>query len=172
MRPRVNGMLESIGGLTLTAVASEAGGEGIYELDEESRLVVEAADGEQAVRTIYVGKGAPSHRHTYVKLTDDGPIYHAREMLRSKFEKEVDQLRDKQVLEINDDISEITLTEGGETIHLVRSEASASEEAAGTEGGRRRRSRCRRGGVAHGRRKRCQEGQGRPDHQDPFRPEM
>lgn len=133
---QVDGMLELVTGLTLTAMASEAGNDQLYELDESARIEVEAGKGDDVLRRVYVGKTAPSQRHTFVKLDNDQRIYHARENMRSPFQKDAETLRDKQVMQIEDDITEVILTEGQESLHVVKSDVPPAPEtdASATDG--------------------------------------
>ncbi len=126
-------MLEAIGGVRLTALASSSENYAVYDLDEGERIQVAAFKGEELLLSIGVGKAAPSHRHTFVKLTDDSRVYHAEKNLRSSFDKDVSNLRDKQVLKIDEEISEIILTSGGKSLHVLRATAPAEQEAAGEE---------------------------------------
>lgn len=130
----VDGMLEVIGGLRLTALASAAGNESVYDLDESGRIEVTALKGEGPVMRFRVGKPAPSHRHTFVQVEDDSRIYHAEKNFRSRFEKDLSVLRDKQVLKIEEEISEIILTTGKESMHILRTTAPVGRAQDQAEG--------------------------------------
>ncbi len=128
---QIEGMLDLLGELTVTAVASEAGNDPIYELDPERRIDVEAFDGDRTVRRVFIGKAAPTGRHTFVKLEGDDRIYHARENLRTRFDKDADKLRDKQVMKIDEDINELFLAEGGKHLLIVKNVTSGEAEQGG-----------------------------------------
>ncbi len=130
----VDRMLEAIGGVRLTALASASENYAVYDLDEEDRVQVSAFNGEDLLLSLGVGKTAPSHRHTFVKLADDPRVYHAESNLRSAFDKGVSALRDKQVLKIDEEVSEIVLASGGKSLHILRAPAQAGEDAAGEQG--------------------------------------
>ncbi len=119
----VDRMLEIISGLRLTAMASEAENYTVYDLDEADRVEVTAFKGDDPLLALDVGKAAPSRRHTFVKLKDDKRIYHAEKNFRSYFDKDVSSLRDKQVLKIDEEISEMILTAGKKSLHILRATA-------------------------------------------------
>ncbi|TNF53296.1 DUF4340 domain-containing protein, partial [bacterium] len=108
----VQSMLDSISTLSLTALASESGNYTPYELDEKNRIEVTAFREENPFRRISIGKTASSFRHTFVKLADDHRVFHAAGNLRSSFDKTVSGLRDKEVLKIDDEITELILRKG------------------------------------------------------------
>ena len=124
----VDSMLEIIGNLRLTALASSSDNDSVYDLDEKGGIQVTAFKGEEPVMRFRVGKPAPTHRHTFVKLEGDSRIYHGEGNFRSRFEKEVSSLRDKQVLKIDEEISEIILSAGKESMHILRATASGEPE--------------------------------------------
>jgi hypothetical protein len=114
-------LLDEISGLTLTALASESRNYSLYELDDARRIDVEILGGDKTLRKVWVGKTAPSSRHTFVKLDDDPRVYHASGNLKSTFDKKASDLRDKKVLSIDEEITEITLKEGNKEMILVKS---------------------------------------------------
>ena len=118
-------MLETIGGLRLTAMASASENYAVYGLQEGECVQVTAFKGEDLLLSIGIGKAAPSHRHTFVKLTDDSRVYHAEKNLRNSFDKEASALRDKQVMKIDEEVSEIILTAGKKNLHILRATARA-----------------------------------------------
>ncbi len=98
---RVKPMVEAIRNLTLTALVSEAGNDHRYDLDDEKRIRVRAFTGDKEIRTVDIGKAAPSHQHTFIKPAGDNRVFHARENLRSRFERGRSDLMDKTVLTLN-----------------------------------------------------------------------
>ena len=113
-------MLDTIAGLRLTAMASTSENYAVYDLQEGEGVQVTAFKGEDLLLSIVIGKAAPSHRHTFVKLADDSRVYHAEKNLRNSFDKETSDLRDKQVMKIDEEISEIILTAGKKSLHILR----------------------------------------------------
>ncbi len=91
-------MLETIAALKLTALISESKNYVRYDLNEAKNISVKAWDGNTLKRSFDIGKTAPTYQHTFVKLGDDPNVYHARGYFRTKFDKSVDDLRDRQVL--------------------------------------------------------------------------
>jgi uncharacterized lipoprotein YmbA len=132
----VDRMLEIIESLRLTAMASASENYSRYDLNDAERIQVAAFEGEDLLVSVSVGKAAPSHRHTFVKLTDDKRIYHAEKNFRSHFDKDVSALRDRQVLKIDEQVSEIILTTGEQSLHILRAKApvEVSPDQGQTEG--------------------------------------
>ena len=114
-------LLGEISGLTLTALASESSNYSLYELDDARRIDVEILGGDETLRKVWIGKTAPSARHTFVKLDDDPRVFHASGNLKSTFDKKASDLRDKKVLSIDEEITEITVKEGDNEMILVKS---------------------------------------------------
>jgi hypothetical protein len=95
---KVDAMLDVISGLTLTALVSESANYGLYDLDNDHKIDVQAMEGDKQVRDFDIGKAASSHQHTFIKFPDDKRVYHARENFKSKFDVTTDALRDLTVL--------------------------------------------------------------------------
>lgn len=108
-RTSVDQMLESIGSLTLSALVSESKNYFIYDLDEENRIEVEAYQKDKVLRRINIGKPALSHRHTFVKLDNDHRVYHCQGNITNLFTKTISELRNKEVMSIDEEITELTL---------------------------------------------------------------
>ncbi len=123
----VDKMVETLADLSLTALVSESKNYLIYELDEEKKISVQAFQGDDLVRSLDIGKSAPSRGHTFVKLADDDRVYHAAENFRDRFDKDIAALRDKQVLKIEDrdSITEMILASTTESLHIVRAPVPA-----------------------------------------------
>ena len=130
----VEDMLKEISGLTLTALASESKNYSLYELDEDHVIEVDAYEDGTQVRRIKVGKTASSYRHTFVMVDDDPRVFHAAGNLRSAFDRNVPDLRDKTVMSFKDEIAEVSLKKGKEELRLLRT-APVSEEVSGKAGG-------------------------------------
>ena len=96
---QVERMLKSVAELTVTALVSETQNYARYDLDADRRIDVQAYEGNQLVRRFMVGKAASTFRHTHVLLGEDKNVYHAAGSFRWEFDKPVDDLRDKKVLD-------------------------------------------------------------------------
>jgi hypothetical protein len=96
-KDRVNGILETIEGLTVTALISESKSYQRYQLDDANRITVKAWAGDALKREFSIGKPVPASRHTFIKLPDNESVFHARGNFKSRFDKTVDTLRDKKV---------------------------------------------------------------------------
>lgn len=122
---QVESMLDVLEKLSLTALVSESKNYERYNLDEENKVIVKAWSGDTLRRELEIGKAATTFQHTFVKLSDDHRVYQARGNFRSKFDMNVDNLRDKTVLAFDArDIQEIRLSKGEQSIVFTRREIS------------------------------------------------
>ncbi len=118
---KVEDMLDTIAGLTLTELAAEKEDYLRYELDQENRLNIKAFQGETLVREFDIGKTPSTYRHTFVRIADDTRVYYARDSFRSRFDSEVKDLRNKAVLSFDkNEISEISITQAGTTLVFTK----------------------------------------------------
>ncbi len=122
----VDKIVDTISGLTLTALASESRNYAIYDLGEKGRVQVEAYKGDEPSRKITAGKNTPTNRQTFVMIDDDHRVYHSKGPIRKDFDLTVSGLRDKRVMSFNDEISEIILKKDKDEIKIVRAAAPVS----------------------------------------------
>ena len=136
-RDRVTDMLETLKGLTVTALVSESRSYSRYDLGEDKKITVRAWTGDTLAREFELGKSATSYQHTFVKLAGDDRIYHAQGNLRSKFDQTMDNLRDKTVLSFDlEEIQEILITKGGKGIALALTQQPAEVNTGEAAGGK------------------------------------
>jgi hypothetical protein len=115
-------ILTAVAGLKLSAVVAESKSYALYELDEERNVHVRAWVQDRLQRDFYVGKIAPSFRHTFVRLEGDERVFHAIDAIRDRFVRSLDDMRDKSVLAFNPaEITEIKLVRDGRELRLKRS---------------------------------------------------
>lgn len=125
-------MLDTVSGLTLTALVSASGNFALYELDEAQKANVKAWQNDQLKRDIDVGKAAPSFRHTFVRIAGDDRVYHGRDNFSFRFRTRIEDLRDKTVLAFDrQEIQEIRIAQGETRLTLVRAPAPAETPPAG-----------------------------------------
>lgn len=126
----VNQMLDTLKGIQLSALVSEAKDLVRYELDDPHAVKVKALAGNEVVRTLVIGKTAPSYNHTFVYLSDkDRTVYQANGNFNDKFDKPAADFRDKQVLAFDpDSMKKITLEKQGKTVTLVKAPAPEKQE--------------------------------------------
>jgi hypothetical protein len=133
----VQEMLEALTGLTLTALVAESKNYSLYELDDEHKIHVRAWQDDQLRREVDIGKTAPSFRHTFVRLTGDDRVYHARDNFRSRFAGMPEDLRDKTVLAFKPpDISEVRIASGNAEATFTREQGADPGAQAPAEPGR------------------------------------
>jgi hypothetical protein len=122
-KAQVERMLKSVAELTVTALVSETQSYARYDLDADRRIEVKAYEGDQLVRRFMVGKAASTFRHTHVLLGEDKNVYHAAGSFRWEFDKPVDDLRDKKVLDFERGmITEITIETGDKQLVIAKQE--------------------------------------------------
>ncbi len=118
---KVKNMLETIENLNLTVLVSESKNFERYDLNKEKKINIKAWSNDTLSREFEVGKVATSYRHTFIKIAGDDRVYHSRDNFRGKFDKTVDDLRDKNVLSFEQiEIQEIRITKDGESMVLSR----------------------------------------------------
>ena len=121
---KVKNMLDIMEKLTLTALVSESKSYNRYNLDDDNKITVKAFDKDKLKIEFDIGKAASSFRHTFVKIAGDERVFHARGSFRGKFDKTVDDLRDKTVLAFKlNEIDEIYITNGNKEISFSRTKS-------------------------------------------------
>lgn len=127
---KINGMLDVIEKLSLTALVSESKNYNIYDLGDDKKITVKAWSSDGSLkREFQLGKPAKSYRHTHVRLPQDDRIYHASTNFRPKFDQTEDDLRDKTVLSFDKkDIKKITFIKQGKTYEFEKNEPEKTDD--------------------------------------------
>lgn len=126
---RIKDILETIDSLKLTALISESKNYVRYDLNEAKKITVKAWSGKSLLREFDIGKTAPTYQHTFVKLADDPNVYHARGYFRTRFDKSVDDFRDKAVLSFNKvEIKEVDIVNNNDKYIVLRKAAAAGDK--------------------------------------------
>jgi hypothetical protein len=127
-------MLNAIRNLNITALVSESGNYSRYELDDTRKISVKAWAGDTLKRDFMIGKPASTYRHTHVRVADHAGVYHAEGNFRDDFDLDIDQLRDKQVLQFETDtIREIHITREKEKFLITQTTQQAQSSAGDDE---------------------------------------
>lgn len=100
---KIESILKHLVNLELTAIVSESGNYGRYQMDQARAIRVAAFAGRKRVLSFSIGKTASTGHHTFVRLENKKPVYHARGRLRSVFAPDLDKLRDRAVLAFDKD---------------------------------------------------------------------
>ncbi len=125
---KVQQMIDTIEGLALTELISTSGDAVRYDLTDDKKIAVKAFAGDSPQREFDIGKTAPSFRHTFVRISGNPNVYNARDNFRSKFDLQVSDLRDKQVLSFSaSEIQQLRLTKGADSRVLERKAAPLAE---------------------------------------------
>lgn len=131
---KINNMLSTLDGLTLTALVSESVAYARYDLTDEKKITVKAWAGDRLVRSLDIGKAADTYQHTFVRISDNTNVYHAQDNFRRTFDQTVEALRDKTVLSFNTpDIQEIQISFGGEMVTVALKEVPVEIETPSDE---------------------------------------
>jgi hypothetical protein len=123
-------MLHAVQKLNITALVSESGNYSRYELDDARKISVKVWAGDTLKRAFMIGKPASTYRHTHVRVADHEGVYHAEGNFRSDFDLDIDQLRDKQVLQFETDtIREIHITREQDRLLITQTTQQAQSTA-------------------------------------------
>jgi len=116
--------------IKLSALVSEAKDLARYELDDTHAVKVKALADKKVLRSVIIGKTAPSNNHTFIYLDDkDRTVYQANGNFKNQFDKAVADFRDKKVLGFDSDsVKKVTLDKQGKTITLVKAPAPKKPE--------------------------------------------
>lgn len=109
-------MEEGLANFKLTAIVSESAADyARYELDDAKKVAVKAYTGEIKVLDLDLGSAVLGNfRHNYVKMAGNPNVYHGRGNLRTFFDTNEFELRQKQVFNFDHSaIDKIVLTMGG-----------------------------------------------------------
>jgi len=111
--------------IKLSALVSEAKDLARYELDDTHALKVKALADKKELRSVVIGKTAPSNNHTFIYLDDkDRTVYQANGNFKNQFDKTAADFRNKTVLGFDlDSVKKVTLDKQGKTVTLVKAPA-------------------------------------------------
>jgi len=121
----INEILNTLKEIKLSALVSEAKDLSRYELDDPHAVKVNALAGNEVLRSLVIGKTAPSYNHTFIYLDDkDRTVYQANGNFKNQFDKPAADFRDKKVLAFDrDSMKKITLEKQGKTVTIVKAPA-------------------------------------------------
>jgi hypothetical protein len=126
---KVDNMIKAAVNFEVTALVSESINYDRYDLTEDKKVRVRAYADKETLRDFDIGRQAPTHRHTFVKLTDDPKVYHASGGIDTTFDQTVDELRDKTVIAYQkDDIATVIISKEGQTLTLSKKEVAVPSQ--------------------------------------------
>ena len=130
---KVQEMLEIIKRPVLATMVSESENYARYGLEKDKKIIVEAFKNGTPERVFEIGDTTDDKRQTFIKISDDHRVFHSLNNIRSAFETEIDDLRDKSILSFDkEEITEISITKGDQVLRLVLN--PAPQEKSGEEG--------------------------------------
>ena len=116
---KIKDILNVIENLKVTALVSESKNYVRYDLNPDKKINVKAWRGKSLIREFDIGKAAATFQHTFVKLAKDPNVYHARKDFRQKFDRTVEDLRDRTVLSfVQKDLREIKIARDEKAVAL------------------------------------------------------
>lgn len=114
-------MTNALKDFKITALISEARAYNRYGLSDNKKYVIKAFAGDDLKRHFELGKQSPSFNQAFIKLVNDHRVYQSGQNLRRIFEKDLDDLRNKSIFSVAaTDVTELSVTKGGATIHFKR----------------------------------------------------
>jgi len=87
-------------GLKITDLASKNQNYRSYDLTSKKKINVKLFSKNKLVREFDIGKTAPTYSHTFIKLKNNNSVYYAKGNFKNNFDKTLDDLRDKKVMEL------------------------------------------------------------------------
>lgn len=127
---RVRDILNTIETLSITDLVSVSKVYDKFELGNDTRIGVTAFQEDTVVRRFYVGSSARTSQHTYITVPDDARVFHARGNLRSTFDRDREDLRDKLVLSFESStITEIEIKKDSGSLRLIRTVGADNTQA-------------------------------------------
>jgi hypothetical protein len=133
---KVRNMVQATADLKITALVSESGNYDRYDLTENKKTTVRAYAGTAVLRSFDIGRGAPTNRHSFVRLDGDPKVYHARGHIHETFDATVDELRDETVLEIEQaEVNALVIEKAGRQLAIVKKETPVQKESDAKETG-------------------------------------
>ena len=104
-----------------------------YDLTKLKKINVKLFSKGKLLREFDIGKTAPTYSHTFVKLKNNKNVYYAKNNFRSDFDKSIDDLRDKKIIEITKGIiSDIKITKNNKSIVFIKSQEMNKKKSTGT----------------------------------------
>lgn len=120
---KVKNMLKAAEDLQITALVSESANYERYDLSDDKRTTVKLSAGDTLQREFEIGRAAPTFQHTFVKLTGDANVYHAKGSLNNTFNIDQENLRDRIVLTYDQAaVTSIDLQKGDQMVTLLKKE--------------------------------------------------
>jgi hypothetical protein len=131
----IDSMIANVADVTINALISDKKAYERYNLDDANKIAVSAFAGDKLARQYDIGKPSETSSFTFIKLADNPNIYSAKGNIRTVFDKKVDDMRDKLVMNFaKETITAFILETGGKTI-TIRQELNKIDPAATPEAG-------------------------------------
>lgn len=125
----VQNMFDALKTFQLTTLVSQKKDLQRYELDEKKHVHIKLLENSKTIFEFTIGKLAPSFNHTFVMLSNDTNIYHAKGSFRGDFNQSLDDFRDKKVLEFHEkSIKQFSIEKNEKSKTLISKEKKSEEK--------------------------------------------
>ena len=121
---KINKLLDAVEEVVPVDLVSQAGSHSRYDLDDETKIVLKAWNGDRLIREIDFGKLSTSGNYNYVLFPGDKNVYTLRGNLSTTLESPADDFRDKKIFQLNrNDIIKLAYSDpaGGLSTVLTKS---------------------------------------------------
>ncbi len=126
---KIKSMLFEIEEITITDLVSESKAYNRYQLGDEDKITARAWAQDKLKRELDIGKEAATFQHTYIRLPGNPNVYHARGDFRRKFDQDITDLRDREVLAFDPDaLRHIRITVGPDTLEMKLKELPPADK--------------------------------------------
>jgi hypothetical protein len=130
---KVESMLKVIEEFKLETLVSEKESDHLFDLTDDKKSVIKVWADDTLKLDFEMGRPAPSWNHTFVRMTGDIRVYHAKGNFKTTFDQTVDKIRDKTALSFDqNEIERVEIIKGKETLVLTKKtiapEATDQEE--------------------------------------------
>jgi len=120
-RKKIDYILNDISNLKLVSLVSKGNNYERYLLDRENKINISIWEKQSKIFAFSIGKLSPNYTSTYITLENKPAIYLAQGNLKTTFDTDIEDLRDKHVLVFNvNDINKIKINFKGENLILTK----------------------------------------------------
>jgi hypothetical protein len=149
---QVDRILDAIVAFTLTDMVSQTKSYDRFDLTDDKKTTVRVFSGDKLKFAFDMGSIAGTRQHTFVRISGDDRVYHARGNLRDRFTADMDDVRDKTVMMFNpNEIREVRLGHLKEALIITRvqvPESPAGDAAPGERDPDQEKSKPREKGIS------------------------
>ena len=118
---KVESMLKVIEEFELVTLVSEKKSDHLFDLTDDKKSTIKVWVDDTIKLDFEMGRPAPSWNHTFVRMTGDVRVYHAKGNFKTTFDQTADKIRDKTALSFDqNEIEGMEIIKGKETLVLAK----------------------------------------------------